>query len=245
MRLGLIAGNGRFPFLVLEAARAQGHDVTIIAAKEETFSGLNEAAARTGSAIHWISLGQLGTCIKLTGGTQISGSWTVLSGQTVDLAPGTYWVTGNLTVQSSGTLKCSVCDNSAGTGVTIILTTQTNTIGAVSIASKARLNLNASSSGQFPGLLFVQDSNDLPPGTTYTSKHSTIGGASGATLNGLVYFPNSSMTFHGDPSAIGPKCLLIVASKVTINATSNLETGGCSSAGLTRLPTVSTVALAE
>src|SRR5437870_12739770 len=65
MRLGLIAGNGRFPFLVLDAARAQGHDVTIVAAKEETFPELNEAARRHGSAIHWISLGQLGTCISV------------------------------------------------------------------------------------------------------------------------------------------------------------------------------------
>jgi len=65
MRLGLIAGNGRFPFLVLDAARAQGYDVTIIAAKEETFPELNDAAARHHSAIHWISLGQLSTCIKL------------------------------------------------------------------------------------------------------------------------------------------------------------------------------------
>jgi DUF1009 family protein len=65
MKLGLIAGNGRFPFLVLDAARAQGHDVTIVAAKEETFPELNDAAARHGSAIHWISLGQLGTCITL------------------------------------------------------------------------------------------------------------------------------------------------------------------------------------
>ena len=65
MKIGLIAGNGRFPFLVLEAARAQGHDVTIVAAKEETFPELTDAAARHGSAIHWISLGQLGTCITL------------------------------------------------------------------------------------------------------------------------------------------------------------------------------------
>ena len=65
MRLGLIAGNGRFPFLVLEAARAAGHDVTVIAAKEETFPELNDAAKRAGSEIHWISLGQLGTCIAL------------------------------------------------------------------------------------------------------------------------------------------------------------------------------------
>ncbi|HEU5256975.1 MAG TPA: UDP-2,3-diacylglucosamine diphosphatase LpxI [Vicinamibacterales bacterium] len=65
MRLGLIAGNGRFPFLVLDAARAQGHDVTIVAAKEETFPELNDAARRHGAPIHWISLGQLGKCISV------------------------------------------------------------------------------------------------------------------------------------------------------------------------------------
>jgi DUF1009 family protein len=65
MKLGLIAGNGRFPFLVLDAARAQGHDVTIVAAKEEAFPELNDAAARHGSSIHWISLGQLGKCVTL------------------------------------------------------------------------------------------------------------------------------------------------------------------------------------
>src|ERR1044071_3553813 len=65
MRLGLIAGNGRFPFLVLDGARAQGHDVTIVAAKEETFPELNDAARRHGAEIHWISLGQLGKCISV------------------------------------------------------------------------------------------------------------------------------------------------------------------------------------
>jgi DUF1009 family protein len=65
MRIGLIAGNGRFPFLVLDAARAQGHDVTIVAAREETFPELDDAAKRHGSAIHWISLGQLGKCISV------------------------------------------------------------------------------------------------------------------------------------------------------------------------------------
>jgi DUF1009 family protein len=66
MRLGLIAGNGRFPFLVLDAARGLGHDVTVIALKDETFPELAEAAARSpAAALHWISLGQLGTCISL------------------------------------------------------------------------------------------------------------------------------------------------------------------------------------
>lgn len=66
MRLGLIAGNGRFPFLVLDAARGAGHEVTVVALKEETFPEIAEAAGRTPSAaLHWVSLGQLGKCITL------------------------------------------------------------------------------------------------------------------------------------------------------------------------------------
>src|SRR5450830_1900337 len=66
MKLGLIAGNGRFPFLVLDAARGAGHDVTIIALKEEAFPELAEAAARPpAAAVHWVSIGQLGKCISL------------------------------------------------------------------------------------------------------------------------------------------------------------------------------------
>lgn len=65
MRLGLIAGNGRFPFLVLDAARSMGHDVTVIATKEEAFTDLNEAAAKAKAQIHWISIGHLGKCISL------------------------------------------------------------------------------------------------------------------------------------------------------------------------------------
>ena len=69
MKLGLIAGNGRFPFLVLDAARAQGYQVTVVAVKEEAFAGLADAAAREPRAeLHWVSLGQLGTCIKVLEG---------------------------------------------------------------------------------------------------------------------------------------------------------------------------------
>ena len=66
MKLGLIAGNGRFPFLVLDAARSMGHDVTVVALKEETFKDLEEAAAKPPrAAFHWISIGQLGTCLRI------------------------------------------------------------------------------------------------------------------------------------------------------------------------------------
>jgi DUF1009 family protein len=66
MRFGLIAGNGRFPFLILDAARAAGHDVTVVAIKEEAFPDLAAAAARAPAAsLHWVSLGQLGKCISV------------------------------------------------------------------------------------------------------------------------------------------------------------------------------------
>ena len=64
MKLGLIAGNGRFPFLVLDAARSLGHDVTVVALKDEAFQDLEARAAKPPrAALHWVSLGQLGTCL--------------------------------------------------------------------------------------------------------------------------------------------------------------------------------------
>lgn len=60
MRYGLIAGNGKFPFLVLDAARSQGIDMVVAAIKEEAFEEIN-SAART---VHWIGLGQLSKLIR-------------------------------------------------------------------------------------------------------------------------------------------------------------------------------------
>ena len=66
MQLGLIAGNGRFPFLALEGARRLGHEVTIVAIKGETHPGLTTVAANAPVAqVHWVSLGQLGKCIAI------------------------------------------------------------------------------------------------------------------------------------------------------------------------------------
>lgn len=63
--LGLIAGNGRFPFLVLDAARARGERVVVAAIKEETEPEITERAARdSGVRVHWMSLGELSTLIE-------------------------------------------------------------------------------------------------------------------------------------------------------------------------------------
>ena len=63
--LGLIAGNGRFPFLVLDAARAKGERVVVAAIKEETEPEITERAARdSGIRLHWLSLGELSKLIE-------------------------------------------------------------------------------------------------------------------------------------------------------------------------------------
>jgi hypothetical protein len=65
MKLGLIAGNGRFPFLLLDAARAQGLAVAVAAIKEETDPELDRrAAADPGITVHWLSLGELSLLIE-------------------------------------------------------------------------------------------------------------------------------------------------------------------------------------
>ena len=58
---GLIAGNGRFPFLVLEGARSQGIEMAVIALKEEASPELEQVAKR----LHWVSLGELSKAIEL------------------------------------------------------------------------------------------------------------------------------------------------------------------------------------
>src|SRR5216684_8270255 len=58
---GLIAGNGRFPFLVLEGARSQGVEMAVIAIKEEASPEIERVAKR----LHWVSLGELSKTIDL------------------------------------------------------------------------------------------------------------------------------------------------------------------------------------
>ena len=65
MKLGLIAGNGRFPFLLLDAARAQGLAVVVAAIREETDAEIDlRAAADEGITVEWLSLGELSRLIE-------------------------------------------------------------------------------------------------------------------------------------------------------------------------------------
>jgi DUF1009 family protein len=75
-KLGLIAGNGRFPFLVLEAARAQGYEVVVVAIREETAPEIEGSGA---AALHWVSLGELSKLIETFHREKVSRA--VMAGQ--------------------------------------------------------------------------------------------------------------------------------------------------------------------
>ena len=61
VKYGLIAGNGRFPFMVLESARARNLDMLVAAIKEEAFPEIESC----GYPVHWLGLGQLGKLIRV------------------------------------------------------------------------------------------------------------------------------------------------------------------------------------
>jgi UDP-2,3-diacylglucosamine hydrolase len=60
-RIGLIAGNGTFPLLVLDAARAAGYEVVVVAIREEAFPVIESHGA---ASVHWLSLGELSKLIE-------------------------------------------------------------------------------------------------------------------------------------------------------------------------------------
>lgn len=78
-KLGIIAGNGRFPFLVLDAARSLGREVVVIGIKEEADTDIEAAAAKANASVHWVSIGQLGTFLKILEDNQIRQA--VMAGQ--------------------------------------------------------------------------------------------------------------------------------------------------------------------
>jgi UDP-2,3-diacylglucosamine hydrolase len=79
-KLGLIAGNGRFPFLLLDAARANGLQVVVAAINEETDPEMNDrAAADSGIRLHWLSLGELSKLIDTLRGEGVTRA--VMAGQ--------------------------------------------------------------------------------------------------------------------------------------------------------------------
>jgi len=78
-KLGLIAGNGRSPLLVLEEALRREITVTVAAIREETLPEIEEFANRPQVSVHWLGLGQLGKLIRVFKGEGVQKA--IMAGQ--------------------------------------------------------------------------------------------------------------------------------------------------------------------
>ena len=123
--LGLIAGNGRFPFLAAAGARRAGRRVVAVAIREEADPGLEAAV----DELHWVGLGQLGRCIDVlkAGGA----SEALMAGQVKHrqifsrLVPDLklMGVLARLAVKSTDSLIGGVADALAREGITLLPST--------------------------------------------------------------------------------------------------------------------------
>lgn len=114
-----------------------------------------------------------------------------ISGGTVTLRPGVYYINGNLTVQGSSIVNCT--GTCASSGVTFYITcngTCASNNGVMKIqGGNVQLNLTAPTSGPYAGVLFYQDRND--PET------ATFSGGSAGALDGILYFPDAGLVLSG------------------------------------------------
>lgn len=176
--------------------------------------------------------------INLSGGTQIDGGMTIAGTDTINLSPGTYWITnGNMNLTGIIKLDCPTCTSSMG--VTIIFTNTTGTTGTLSATGIVTTTLNAPSSGTYAGYLMLQD-----PDAPSTAAGQTGIAGSTFTGTGLLYFPSTAMTFVGIGNTTA-SCLVAVANTFNITGIDSFDDSGCPTAGLSTLPGLTTVVLAE
>lgn len=133
---------------------------------------------------------------------------------TVTLQPGTYFIDGSsFGVGSQATV--------IGTGVTIILTSNTaatnpGSIATVDINGGANIQLTAPTSGTYAGVLFYQDRRATDSGT------NKVNGNASSTLQGAIYMPSQAVEFSGT-SGMTTNCLKLVSRRVTFTGNNSIN----------------------
>ena len=132
---------------------------------------------------------------------------------TARLNPGTYFITGNMRIGSQASVT--------GSGVTLVFTarnaaTNTGNIATIDINGGAQINLTASTSGTYAGILMYQDRRASNMAT------NIINGNSNSVLQGALYFPRQELQMNGT-SGMNTRCLQIVARRVDWRGNNNIE----------------------
>lgn len=135
-----------------------------------------------------------------------------IKGSNVVFEPGTYIIEGGDFVSNGGA-------SFSGDGVTFILTGLTgDQVGSVQLNGGTTADLTAPTSGDYTGMLFVQD-----PDATYRGKKnaSIFAGGSNLLLDGVIYFPSTDVTFTGGAAA-DPSCLQVFGATIKFTGSSNI-----------------------
>ncbi len=125
--IGVIAGNGTFPLQVVRAARGRGHEVVVMAVREEADPALDDVAREIGgTTVHWIGLGELGRCLATLRSAGVSQA--VMAGQVkhaqlfadVALDPALRAALGGLAAQNTDAVIAAVARALQAGGVTLM-----------------------------------------------------------------------------------------------------------------------------
>jgi hypothetical protein len=151
--------------------------------------------------------GSTGSPYQLYPGTYCGGI-SVHGNAVLFFNPGTYVLAG-------GGMSISANTTMTGAGLTFYNTTGTGGYGAISFNGNSTANFSAPTSGPLTGILFFQDRSIPSSGAA-----STISGNSSSTFDGAIYFPTTSVSFHGNSSANGYS--IVVANLLTLSGNASL-----------------------
>lgn len=163
---------------------------------------------------------------SLNGNVQVCGDLQLTGNTTINAPAGTVLVIENGQLDTNG----YTLSTTSGSALTIVFSGTTGGTYTHAPTGGGTLNFNAPTTGPWSGVAIYQD-----PKLTSGVDISAAGNSPTWDITGLVYLPNSNVTFSGavNKSSYGASCFVLVVNTALINGTGSiLEIGGCAVAGL-------------
>lgn len=189
-----------------------------------------------------------GSALTLNPGTYCGGL-TISSYNNVYFTPGVYYVAnGDLYMSSINNVSCPTCNSTNGVAIVLTQTTGNNAdIGGVRITSENNVDLKASPTGTYAGVLFYQDRRANVGTMSSTSKIFTVSSLNNAKLTGAVYFPNNRIDLSSlnNASPGSDSCNVWVGRYIKFSSYNNSNTTGCAAVGTSLATIVTTTTVSK